>query len=840
MRDRLIDFINARLARYEGQRDAAGILDEALRTAAVRLLELVGSQTTDVDAVVTVARVFWLRYLLLPEGQDQADLRQALVLYRAIHEVRPEAVPDELRAAVSADPDDLVTRVFTSLAADFGAAVNEGDQQKISASIQKFRQLLDMLPSSHPQRAQIAATLAVAHGSLYGFTSDPADLDAEITILQSTVTVSGLSASELAFQHLFLGEAHEKRYDRFQRMTDLDAAIKARKESLRLTEADNEDRGERAYHLGKLLLVRANRSRAWAGLDAAIDVLEMACSAEGVGRDRGVWSHSLADAFLGRYNHMYRPADLNAAILAYRAAYEIFPAGSPRRSAYLMATARALEQRFALLGEISDCDAAIELLQEAASGQPGIEVPAGLRGALHAGLGLTLTERYLAAGDIRDLLTTVEAFRTAASQSRPDPQLGAQALCGLGKALSLLLRLTADGRHRAEAIRAYAAVAEASLTDSTLRDRASAACARLGQRIEDVPVPESVVRCAELSDEAALARDRYWSGGELNELNRAITFTRLLLPLASSADADHVSYLVLLGEDLLERYERTGWVTDAHQALATAKQAEESATDRRSLAAALCTVANAWLAIHRITREAEALENAIAAAGRSVEETPADEPGRAWSHNALGISLMRRSEETFGIADALRAAEELRKALAILPSGSARRASVLNNLAAALRGIYDHDQDVSVLSESIDVLRTAHAEGAASLAGLANLGNAYMNRYRITADTADADRARKAYLQALEGLSPSDARYDTITYGLCEAVLSEPRPAPEITRQAAQYVTKLIDDHAPADGMWHHRLGMLLRETFTHSGNIQDAQRAVEAFRRAVELTSYR
>jgi len=199
VRERLLDLISARLARYEHRHDATDILDDALRATTFELLEFPGSRTTDLAALLAAARVFWLRYLLLPEGQDEPDLEQALTLYRVINKILPEAVPDELREEVSpgphpADPDSNVAieQVYPRLIAYFAAAVERADGRKIYACVEGFRQILRMLPPAHPRRAEVVSTLAVAYGSLYNFTTDPADLDNRITILQFTVAAAGL------------------------------------------------------------------------------------------------------------------------------------------------------------------------------------------------------------------------------------------------------------------------------------------------------------------------------------------------------------------------------------------------------------------------------------------------------------------------------------------------------------------------------------------------------------------------------------------------------------------------------------------------------------------------
>ena len=157
------------------------------------------------------------------------------------------------------------------------------------------------------------------------------------------------------------------------------------------------------------------------------------------------------------------------------------------------------------------------------------------------------------------------------------------------------------------------------------------------------------------------------------------------------------------------------------------------------------------------------MDNAIAAATRSVQESPADDPERAWSHNSLGTSLMRRYEEADDIRDGRRGADQFRQALALVGPENPHRGLILNNLGAVLRSIFDHTREPDILIESIDTLTmAANAEGKPSAAVLGNLGNAYMNRFYMTADPADVGRARKAYEQALEGLPPSDSQYHVI------------------------------------------------------------------------------
>ena len=844
MRDQLLEFIYARLARYSQWEDASDILDEDLRTKALELLRLVGQQTTDLQAVAAAASVFWLRFRLLPEGQDEEDLQLAIDLYRVIHQVSPEAVPPELRSAMlSQGPVSGAVRVdpemaYGGLLIYLNAALDAGDAMKVSACLEVMQRLLDAMPADHPARPEIVAALAAGRGGLYQLTNNPTDLDAEISILQSCTDDSDRTDSNFASQLQLLGDALEQRFGRAGEPADLDAAIRARQRTLALTAAGDPDRERRAYHLGTLLLTRAGRAGQLNDLDEGIEALQAACTTtRDEGPDRCRWLYELGNGLLERYNRKYGPADLDAAITAYADALGATDTSSPLYALYAVHAAHALQQRFNLRDDLTDCDAAIRTLRRALSEQATTQLPDDLRAAHLGALGVALHERYLAVGDIKDIQAAADGFRAAASSGHVSGQLRAQMLIGLGVAVSLLHLYSGDERYWAEALEAYTAVAESLAAGPSLRDQATAGCAGLHRRRNDPAMPGPGVRSQELASEIERLRGKDRTEHGLDELNRTIVYTQRLLSLSEPRDPASVRHMVLLVEDLLEQHRRTSWISDAHEGLRIALLAVDSVTESRSLAAALCTAANAWAANYDLAHDPDALQNAITAATRSIEESPPEDPEQAWSHNTLATCLMRRYEQGSDIDDVRHAAAEYRRALSYIVRGDSRRSSILSNLANTLRRIYDGTGDVRALDESIDILRLAAAEGKPSVEQLYHLGVSYLNRYDLTSDVADLSRARQALEQAVADLPPSDKYYPIVVYGLCRAIFPEPVPELDAVRRAVRRVKDLIDNHPPSDGIWHHRLGLLQHEAFRKSGNPQDLQLAVDAWRKAVELT---
>jgi hypothetical protein len=103
-REQLTEELFARLQAFGESGDATVLLDAAVPALSRNLTETfpMGSRfavTSDVARAITaLVAVHWTRSQLLPDGQDQDDLRACLQWSRVLLAVRPDLVPEPVRA----------------------------------------------------------------------------------------------------------------------------------------------------------------------------------------------------------------------------------------------------------------------------------------------------------------------------------------------------------------------------------------------------------------------------------------------------------------------------------------------------------------------------------------------------------------------------------------------------------------------------------------------------------------------------------------------------------------------------------------------------------------------
>ena len=102
-RDQLIEELSERIRTFAESGDPTGVLDAAVPGLARDLDESLTQHSRDaapnvVPAVIALVSVHWIRYQILPNGQDQDDLRACLKWSAALLPVAPELVPEPVRA----------------------------------------------------------------------------------------------------------------------------------------------------------------------------------------------------------------------------------------------------------------------------------------------------------------------------------------------------------------------------------------------------------------------------------------------------------------------------------------------------------------------------------------------------------------------------------------------------------------------------------------------------------------------------------------------------------------------------------------------------------------------
>ncbi|MFJ6433535.1 CHAT domain-containing protein [Streptomyces sp. NPDC091416] len=274
--------------------------------------------------------------------------------------------------------------------------------------------------------------------------------------------------------------------------------------------------------------------------------------------------------------------------------------------------------------------------------------------------------------------------------------------------------------------------------------------------VDNTPVQAGPIRASALALWALALRLRYEREGDPQDLDTAIGALREAATAAGSRHPDRAGILSRLAASLRERHERTGGLEDLLEGVRTARAAVEAGG-------------------------------------------PADRGGRL--HN-LGLALRLRHERTGEPADLEEAVSVHREAVALTPPGHRDHSLLQQGLANALDVRFERTSAAENLRARIDALEAAVGTsagaapgtggGAAADAGnrgtddavtrvgaLVNLASALTQRYGLTADDGDADRAESLLRTAASILPARHARHAAIQYQL--GLVRAARDRPEAT-----------------------------------------------------------
>lgn len=402
---------------------------------------------------------------------------------------------------------------------------------------------------------------------------------------------------------------------------------------------------------------------------------------------------------------------------------------------------------------------------------------------------------------VRALGARVLLYRSSLDQ---DAVLAPQALSEVRE----LMRLVADPSTDPEAVRAIADLHLCrSLVLGTERGREdsliAAALARyLGPEGPPVAAAETADRRVALlheqaADRVAAAerhRDPALLERALHAAGAAVDSTPVQAgPLRASA-------LALWGLALRLRYEREGDPRDLDAAIGALREAETAAGSRHpDRAGILSRLAVSLRERHERTGGLEDLLEGVRTARAAVEAGgPADRGGRL--HN-LGLALRLRHERTGGPGDLEEAIAVHREAVALAPPGHRDHSLLQQGLANALDVRFAQTAAAEDLRARIDALEAAvgseagtEAEAARGAGGatdadnrgtddavtragaLVNLAAALAQRFDLTADDRDADRAEGLLRTALATLPARHARHAVIQYQLGLVLAARDRP----------------------------------------------------------------
>ncbi|WP_007517651.1 CHAT domain-containing protein [Pseudofrankia saprophytica] len=783
MRERLLDAVRARLARFATDHHASVVLDDEALAEVEALVAAVHDPARDLDVCYSAGMVHWYRYLLLPVGEDQHDLAVALRLLESVHRAQPAAIPVEARAyfhqlqrVSPAIPHDWANQSVELLE----RGLRTGDVVALSAAADLLRGALTAFPEGSFDRAALLSNLGVALKARFersGALADLADLDAAIDAGRAAVDAAVAGGRDHSAYLVNLGGALRVRFERTGVLADLDTAVEVGRAAVDATGPDHPNWGGYLSNLGTTLRVRFERTGVLADLDTAVEVGRAAVDATALDHpDHARFLANLGGTLHARFGRTGALPDLDAAVDASRAAVEVTTADHPDYAGRLANLGEALRIRSSWTGALADLDASVEACQTAVAAA-ALDDPG--RATYLVGLGIVLRDRSEQTGALADLNTAVEMCREAVAASTARNAYRGAYLSALGSALLLRFQSTgalADLDAAVEAGRE--AVAATAPGEPGLAGRLSDLGLALRARFErtgaltDLEASVEVARAAVaataadepgragmLSNLGLALRVRFGRTGELADLDAAVEAGKAAVEIVPD-HPDRAIYLTNLGLALRVRSERTGLLGDLDAAVEMCRAAVAATGAGHPRRAG--TLSNLGLALRiRFGRTGEPTDlDAAVEVGQAAADAAGDRPDRAGYLSNLGTILLVRFDRTRELADLHAAVEAAREAVAASPFDHPDTAMYLSNLGMALYTRFERTAEPAELNAAVDACRSAieaavpdHPEQAMYLANLATFLHV---RFQRTGDPADLEAAMNVSGQAtgMEVASP--------------------------------------------------------------------------------------
>ncbi|MGW0935679.1 CHAT domain-containing protein [Streptomyces sp. NPDC002666] len=286
-----------------------------------------------------------------------------------------------------------------------------------------------------------------------------------------------------------------------------------------------------------------------------------------------------------------------------------------------------------------------------------------------------------------------------------------------------------------------------------------------GAAVDNTPVRAGPIRATALTLWGLALRLRYEREGDPRDLDAAIGALREAETAAGSRHPDRAGILSRLAVSLRERHERTGGLEDLLEGVRTARAAVEAGgtADRGG------RLHNLGLALrlrHERTGDPADLEEAIAVHREAVALTPPGHRDHSLFQQGLANALDVRFAQTS-------AAEDLRARI------DALEAAVGTGVDMGAGSAVGTGASAAPGTGGVAVADTGGGDAAdpVSRAGaLVNLASALTQRYELTADEGDADRAEGLLRTAVATLPARHARHALIQYQLGLVLAARDRP----------------------------------------------------------------
>ncbi|GLZ41987.1 tetratricopeptide repeat protein [Actinokineospora sp. NBRC 105648] len=681
-RARWLRLVESRVERFA--EDPAVVLGpEALREAE----NLFAAAEPDVEAVVAVAWLHWLRVDLLPADEAEVELERAISLFTEVWDLAPDSVPVELRDVLGEDAG----------VAEFLLYLADGDADVLDVAVDRLRESADADPTIAARSGNLAAALC----ERFVLAGREVDLDEAIAVAARAVAAAEPGSRSRGGVLATSAAVLRARYESRGEVADLDTAVA----QYRAAVGDPDDpAATNAIVLTNLVTALVTRFEAHgelADLDEAISTARAVTDPIG-----DTWS-ALGLALRTRYDRTGSVADLDEALVAARKAVRETESEGDHAGA-LSCLSGVHGARYRLHQDLAELDAAIETARAAVAVGKGAH-----REVYRSNLGDLLHDRFTATADEEDLAAAINILRQAL-QGTPDlSPHRPSCVANLGQAM--LSRYERQGT-------------AADVDEAVVLARQGVELARLDNM--DGPRIRALL--------AQAVQARFEDRGAVADLDEAVELARSALGSVAREHPEYPTYLGILATAQWARFPWTADPADLEEAVEVARAAVELARTNEDRAAHESNLSVVLGSRHELTGRPADLEEAVAAARRAVGVTAPGSPALARRLANLSAVLRSRFEDLGSIEDIDEAVVCARAAVAVAPVKSPERAAWWSTLTGVLQSRYGQSAQLADLDEAVDAAREAARTTpptAPAFAGrLSNLGNALLRRSGEPAD----------------------------------------------------------------------------------------------------------
>ncbi|RXW23183.1 hypothetical protein EST38_g2665 [Candolleomyces aberdarensis] len=712
-------------------------------------------------------------------------------------------------------------------------------------------------------RAQREISITKLFISRYKHTGQIVDLDDTISAVKRAVALFTEDEDgdpvDIAVQLINLGKFYKLRFERTNRLEDLNESISNQQTSVGITPDECPRLPYWMDNLATSLAERFDLTKNISDIDDAIRTFRTALEERGLPQGHPHIPHllyNLSIALLRRSeagSGSSSLADLDNAISNRCQALSLLRLQqghtTEELSTWINTTATLIVQRFERTNSLVDLEESIRLQQESIDLMPGNHhrrIPLML-----SNLAASFYHKFQLTGKTKCLEEAIEAEQKALSlsyrQDQTPPQMHYSRRLGYERLALWHFRLS-------ERTGRLADIDEALSFQKKL--------------LEMTPPTEYGARFELLGNLGLLLHTRFLRSGKIEDINEAIRTLQAAKavyqhrPLGVEPSNGPIGLYNNLGNSLARRFERTGNLVDLDEAVSNQKSAVNLVPDsnqtlksssHNNLGISLTLRFERTGTISDIEDAITSLRNAVAL---SVPLPETDEPVRKPNDilvtvariNNLSIALLRRFERGSALEDIQEAILYQQKVVQFTPHGHPDLPARLNNLGKFLHARFSRMDDASDLAtaiscqlKAVELLPNDHPDLPA---WLNNLGGSFLTRMNKTSGSSvsDIDRATTAFQRAIQ-LTPADhASRPMLFHNLGNAfsmhfkAMDDLHYAEEAISTLEMAVSLTPDDDAHLPSYIKSMADVRLRR-FCKSHDGMDLENAITALKRAVDLT---